>query len=617
MAMRRGKNKQGWLANNWPLLRNFLILFLLMLALLLSVTMMALHRSETQQRTALVEANRNALLRISDNVDMVITEGERIAFFLSADESIQKLAAADSFVINTYTKSDNLTQAIKSLNLLSSTTEYLRSIYVGYHSNDYLLVSDNGALPRGTISDTDWMDSADFFPAGSQKHTELRRTASAQGEKPFFLSIAQGFRTKSGFSGVVLVNLDILSLGATLNTTDAEAKPLLFLTDEKDRIIYADDLNLIGTDIAAIFPVNYSERLAPQGITSEIDGRTMLVCGVQSQKSRYHSYSATPMESIVSQSRVLRSFFVTILGIGIMLLLLLSYVLANRFYRPICSIKEILDSSTDQFSARKKKLSFQENQICDQIMFYVSANRRLENELMRRMMTLRQAQEAALQSRFNAHFLFNTLDSIYWSCVQQTGGENHASEMIMLMSDLLKSSLDQPDQLIPLREEIQLAQKFLRINEIRKPGKCVVEWDVDPNLNEVLVARMMLQPILENALIHGFKAMRTGCVIRIEASTEGKNLLICVRDNGQGFSQDALRELQQKLDKEVVLPDTQIGLCNVHMRIRLSFGQSYGVSVSSTEGKGTCVRLSLPIIATEQYSDWAAKRGLSEGGKTS
>jgi two-component system sensor histidine kinase YesM len=200
----------------------------------------------------------------------------------------------------------------------------------------------------------------------------------------------------------------------------------------------------------------------------------------------------------------------------------------------------------------------------------------------------------ALQMQINPHFLFNTLDTINWKAVKLAEGENDVSRMILLLSKLLKYSLQVDDFAgVPLSKELEQTSYYVELQKIRFPGRFTYTEQVDPTLLEVRVPSLLLQPILENSFNHGFVENRL-LNITLTAYTAEQMLKIVVSDDGKGINESELAGLNT-MDGDVLKKKKSLGLMNINKRLMLfSQGKSPIVVASSPEG-GVTVTIVLPL----------------------
>ena len=210
-----------------------------------------------------------------------------------------------------------------------------------------------------------------------------------------------------------------------------------------------------------------------------------------------------------------------------------------------------------------------------------------------------------LQSQINPHFLYNTLNSIRLMATLQ--GKNSIAEMIEALGRLLRANLAGSEEMIPLREEIGLLESYLYIQDTRLKGKLCIEMQVPQELMECSVLKFVLQPLAENAILHGIGSRPTGGTLRIMAEKQEDVLLLSVADDGCGIVEEKAVELRKKLsiaDAEAI-PNGSHGMAlrNVQTRIQLRWGKQYGLSFDTKLGMGTVMRLALPLLRREQEEE--------------
>ena len=192
-----------------------------------------------------------------------------------------------------------------------------------------------------------------------------------------------------------------------------------------------------------------------------------------------------------------------------------------------------------------------------------------------------------LQSQLNPHFLYNTLDCMKWLGV--TNGATQVATLATDLAALLRAGISGSEYIL-LEEELELIERYLDIQEVRFGDRFVCEIDVDERFRLCIVPKLILQPLVENAIIHGVADSDEG-FIKLWAEADGGDLLLKVSDNGSGIPEDVLR----CLNSHETIPGGHLGLNNVDRIMRLSYGDSYGLSAYPIAGGGSCVQLRLPM----------------------
>ncbi|WP_068614335.1 cache domain-containing sensor histidine kinase [Paenibacillus tuaregi] len=202
----------------------------------------------------------------------------------------------------------------------------------------------------------------------------------------------------------------------------------------------------------------------------------------------------------------------------------------------------------------------------------------------------KEAQLQILYQQINPHLLYNTLESIYWKSSLE--GNVESAEMIKELSKLMKISLSRGRELITLEEELEHAKAYIKLQQMRYDYSFKVVWDISGDTLEQLIPKITLQPLIENAIIHGVKNMEDDGVILIRAWREQGNMLIRIEDNGYKMTDYAA--IDRLLNDELHDPSTGYGIRNIHQRIRLHFGPLYGLKYMRREEGGTSVTIILP-----------------------
>lgn len=292
-----------------------------------------------------------------------------------------------------------------------------------------------------------------------------------------------------------------------------------------------------------------------------------------------------------------------ILSGGAALSLLVILVYEQRiFLRPLLRIRKGLEEDRVEEVLQDIQQDEEEEEVGavfrDVISYYTTKQ---DAEIYSRRVEL-----AALQSQINPHFLYNTLDAIRGQAIQENNRE--VAMMIQTLSAFFRYSISRKGDAVTLRDELDNVQNYMKIQQYRFEDRFRLEMEIeDPEVYDYYVPRLILQPIVENAIQHGLENMRSGGLITIDVE-ETDDLLIMISDNGKGMTLQELDELNGRILTEKVVKKEPvsaekhkgIALVNVQKRIELFFGVPYGLHVYSSVGQGTDVEITLPIIRQEE-----------------
>lgn len=207
---------------------------------------------------------------------------------------------------------------------------------------------------------------------------------------------------------------------------------------------------------------------------------------------------------------------------------------------------------------------------------------------------IRKADLRLLQEQINPHFLYNTLDTIVW--LIEGNEPDQAVNMVVILSNFFRQVLSKGKEFISIREEEQHISSYLEIQEMRYHDILEYEIQIDPEIYDYQILKLTLQPVVENALYHGIKCKREKGFIHIKGVKDKDSIRFIVEDDGVGMDPEELAELRREIDRPCKETEKGFGLANVNERIRMYFGEQYGVSIVSQKGKGTIVEIRIPAL---------------------
>lgn len=213
----------------------------------------------------------------------------------------------------------------------------------------------------------------------------------------------------------------------------------------------------------------------------------------------------------------------------------------------------------------------------------------------------REMEFKTLQSQMNPHFLYNTLDAINWMAFKK--GEEDICNLITAISSLLRESISNKQSLVTLRQELDYVKNYLHIQQVRFHDYFTIYYDVDESLLDQMIPKLVIQPIVENAIIHGLENGQSGTSLLISVKQYENTIHIVVKDDGIGISQARIDELFSEKENEPAKQNrfhTNLGIYAVRKRLQFLYGEAYGVQIQSKEGEGTTVTLQIPHLEEPQ-----------------
>lgn len=585
-------------------LRNFLMIVCLMILPVagMSAAVYVVYDKVIQEEIRAV--HHIALSRLRDMIDMTIREVDEFALQVAASEAAGRLFAEsrpDRADVALYNQITLLRQKLMPVNKLSG--QFINSVYLYADANGYVLSNNLG------LWDSQWFLDSGWIPDYERRKTSEKFWVSAREAKQYvgeqsarhFLSF---FYTaplnKKNRQGVVVVNVDTDRLDKFINNVSDPYLEDIYITDKSGTVLYNRDLSLVNRSLSDILPLQdriQDSEIKPDSLSA--DSATRSITSLSSQYNDWTFVSVLPLQVVQEKNAYLRRYVFVIFAAGLAVALLLALIIAAKVFQPIRKVLSIVENP-DKWSAveleRREPRLNEIRQIAATIIRSHGKRIELEQELRKRLTLLKQAQNVALQSQINPHFLYNTLETINWNAIRLTGGENKVSEMIASLAMLLRLSLETPTNLIPIREELEHVQHYLDLLAVRYKNSFSIEWDIEESIRSCRIPKITLQPIVENAIYHGIKPKRGQGVVRITGRRQEDRIVLDVTDDGVGIGPEHTGRINAAMNEDYSEPGDHIGIKNVNQRIKLTFGDEYGLVVSSEPGIGTTVRLTIPVV---------------------
>jgi two-component system sensor histidine kinase YesM len=227
---------------------------------------------------------------------------------------------------------------------------------------------------------------------------------------------------------------------------------------------------------------------------------------------------------------------------------------------------------------------------------------KLKKQLIHNETRKKEADMRALQAQINPHFLYNTLSSIHWIALMTE--EKRIADMVGALSDFLRFSLNKGKEFCPVHQELAHIRNYVQVQSIRYPDKFDVDIVVDPELQNHYMLKLLLQPLVENAMIHGIQKKEGKGMITVYVERQANRMGFLVLDDGIGMSEEQLQAVRGNLNPpaDQLAPEASYGLRNVHERLQLHYGPEAGLVIESKEHEGTRISFTIPILE-EQHEN--------------
>lgn len=413
------------------------------------------------------------------------------------------------------------------------------------------------------------------------------------------------FSQKTGYCSV-MVNTE--KMQELVENTELTPNSTLYILNSRNEVIASNNANLRGILFKDILSVDRNSLT--NGVKTTINGEDVIVQekGLE-QADGWSIVSIIPVHELTTDMNAIKNISI-IAGIGISLsMIILGYFFLNNLTRPVMGLVADMRKIGERDMGFRIKvrstnevgvLAYDINSMIDKMEEMTRNIFNTQGRLYESELSKKQAEFSALQSQINPHFLYNTLNCI--SSIGLEYGSKEIAQITSSMSKIFRYSIKQ-DELVRISEEIQCIKAYLNIISIRYENKFSMEVNVDEKLLEMKTPKMILQPIVENSVYHGLESMDAGGHLSVSGHIDANgDVCFQVSDSGKGIGKDELESIKAKLnmeDSERVknsFGGKSIGLSNINNRIKLLFGEGYGVGIESQVGYGTTVIVKIPYI---------------------
>ena len=515
-------------------------------------------------------------------IDRTLMEVDTLSSSLASNESTQL-----------YTINNVSTDSFKTISRLAKTLpiiyRYIDSIYIYSEPTDTVIM-DNNSIPLSDLSDTDWISA--YHAVTSPKGTIIPR--SKNNVYPQLITIIKPIYVADEKKGAIIMNINTQSIYNSMLYQQYKDGRLFFLVNSDNKIIISSELSYFNTYPDNIGPNTLTIESNPKNSVYEINDKNYVVLSGDSSISDYKYISAYPLELYEHKLSTMKLQIIGILLLLMIIIFILAYVASVRSYSPLNEIISFLDNSQPPADSIEEEDKNELMYIINSIQTHINDKTKMAEILEERMKLLRKSQYDMLQTQINPHFLYNTLETINWMAYNMSNSENPVSKSLINLASFFRNTLTS-GYFVSIENEIKYTKEYVNILALRYGDLFDIEWDIDESILSYTIIKICLQPIIENAVYHGIKQKNDKGLIKIKGLCDDNNIILIVSDDGIGIEKDALDELNKTLSETSFTNEkSHIGLSNVNQRIKIIFGDSYGIHVESTVGVGTDVYVTIP-----------------------
>ena len=410
------------------------------------------------------------------------------------------------------------------------------------------------------------------------------------------VEITQGTSTEQG---ILLLDISYSSFQQLLDNITLGNQGYLYMVSSDGELIYHPRMQLIDVGLVE---ENYEQTASCQDGSYEetYNGEKREIAVKSVGYTGWKLVGVTPERGISLNGLKTQLFIVFVVAFFLFVLVVINAYISSRITGPIKRLERSVNALEGGRLDAEIYIggSYEIRHLGRSIRDMARQIRVLMDDIVAEHESKRKSEFNTLQSQINPHFLYNTLDIIVWMIENEQKAE--AVKVVTALARFFRISLSKGRSIIPVRDELEHVRNYLMIQQMRFKNKFTYRIEADPEVLNLASLKLMLQPLVENAIYHGMEFMDGDGVIQIRVWREGDDLYLRVRDNGLGMTKEQVENLFKDRPRAPSKHGSGIGVKNVNERIRLYFGEEYGLSIQSEPDEGTVISIRLPAM---EYSE--------------
>lgn len=486
------------------------------------------------------------------------------------------------------------------LNSYHSAYDYIYSIYLSLDGRDRFLTSASGQIANiNTYYDDEWYEQYQNMNEDDRLYTSRRWVQRNTYDEP--VEVISLYYRMTYMDGVIVINVDKGKYGQMLRSALSSDQQKVFLFNSEGETICATDAGLEGEQLEKEFENTIGSSLINE--TFEGWNRSWKKVGdsyyylyvMYSDYLDLYQVSAIPFQYLLSELFGYFILMLLILLLDIYGVLLLSYFYTKRSFRFIHECVDIF-SQAEKGGKIKRQVSEVKDEygiILNNIIYMYLKNNKMQLDLLEKQHENEITEMTALQLQINPHFIFNTLQIMDFEIIKCIGVQSVLHKMTQQLSLVVKYALTDPTKEVSLKKELEYLKSYLEIQRVRFDKNAITYFEVDENVLQFEVFRLLLQPMIENCFEHGMRSENEHIVIKLKIFDRGNYIQFAVLDNGKGMDKEGVRRLLERINNK---SSRNIGLTNLNRRLILHYGTDSALKIQSRLNTGMVLHFKIPKI---------------------
>lgn len=536
--------------------------------------------------------NTNQIIKqINNNIESYVNNTENIINYMSIDPRILKF-----FNDNKIENNDIEDETYKSIYNFVKFNRDIAGIMIVNRNGGYISDVMN-KVSRDSLITEEWYSKAYNDPENIQVFTKpvgrnIDNIFRYSADEVFSMSKAVVDARTNEIKGVILIDIKLDAIKEIIENSKPGTAGFIYIMDNNKEIVYTPVNNIVYR-----IKNEWIEDINNEIIIKNINGENYQLTKFKSKYTGWETIGVFPESESLRVVEYIRYYSFIAAIIALIIAEFFVVIFARSIVKPMYKLKKLMKRAQegDLTVSFNTKYNDEVGELGSSFNNMVKEINNLINLVQKEEKSKRIAEMNVLQAQIKPHFMYNTLDTIRWMAEEHN--EDNIVEIIEAFTNLLRISLSKGREMISVQDELNHVQSYLIIQKIRYEDKLDYEIKFDENILDFKVIKLILQPLVENAIYHGIKEKRGNGKIVITGKIDGDILCFTVMDDGKGMEEEVLNKINKMLSGENKnRNEIGYGIFNVNERIRIIYGEEYGLRYKSIYGEGTIVELRHPII---------------------
>lgn len=562
---------------------------ILVLVAVLIVTLVSLQYTRSSIFENSVIYTKTIINQMNQNIDSYIDYMDNIASLFSGGEDVQEVLFSQKI------DQESNNRLKDQFHMILEGRDDIKNLGILSADGTGLINDGNEEINENLdIFEQEWYKNA-IKANGKSVLTSSHVQHVVKGERPWVITLSRAIENPSAENepdSVFFVDLNYSAISELCDQNSMSDTGYVFIVDESGNIVYHPQQQQLYNELQTE-NIDLVMNSKEDTVQTESGREEKLYTMSKSEKTGWTVVGCMNVDELLKRSKQAQSIYLLMAIVLVVVAMAISSLIARNITLPIQKLRDSMAKvQKGDFETADVEVTT-ENEIGSLTKSFNVMTHRIQDLMeqnVHEQEEKRKSELKALQSQINPHFLYNTLDSIIWMA------EGKKNEEVVLMTAalarLLRQSISNEEELVSIGQEIEYARSYLTIQKMRYKDKLEFQIDVSPSINSVPIIKLVLQPLIENAIYHGLKYKESKGLLVVKGFEEEDNVILQVMDNGVGMDEEKLLHIFDK--HKVNYHSNGVGVYNVQRRLLLYYGAGYGISYKSRQGQGTIATVTIP-----------------------